>query len=1374
MSEKPESLSRIGLGCGVYRAASGVNGVLASIVILVAMGLTACSKGDADSPPAPPLSNAAPSSPYLVETSSSAVGTVSVSWMPSSDDTTPAELIRYQVHADTIPGFVATASSLKFEGVGVAATTISTGLTPGLRYYFRILAKDKSNATAISTDLSVMVADTSTTVVAGVRAISLAADQVAAVTSDSVQLKAGASMPAVGQFISSAEGNGFLRAVTGVNGTTLQTRPAALNEVISDVRLASAVAMPAIATASSGQPSGTAGTLTMSATSGGAELHWPTQGLRLSTTRPTPVGGSSQRILSAPPRAPGTATRQATTSGTNIDVSTQLAAGGIGTFTTVLAPSTVGILAGTRGAFDIEARIDRDNVTMFTRNRIPLALCDVRVIDSDLPTQITASSLTATSTETLPDVGNYVAMRSGRATIGVNAGDLPARAEPYRFTLRLYVDEAANRCLNFDGRGLLGWAEKVDVQIQLYVATTPNFPRGESKAMTFSGDFSVTNNTTFTFDPTLETEFDLSLARLRSARVEVKGRAELSQVLTVSASGAGRLDKTVGFIDERRFIKVFVAGPVPVVIVGTFAAAMRLEGEVTGAMTASETLSYSIEDLVAGMRYENGQWVTAGSARPVHTLKVTGEANAQARLTLTLLPRLSVSLYEAATARLVLAPYLEAEAGIRGKVLDQIVSGASLQDADAWVEKAEVAAGIDAYVMADLGAFDRSLFIWPAQANVTDYTTFYKINGILPRTKILGIPELRVTADFNARHPTELYAVLFRGQAVEVPNPFQSLWGPPTFISFRNWLDPRVIAANNTGYRVLDRVSGDAPGDFWVRFSSPGSYIVRLAGHSAMGGWARQIAQIAIELTDRNGNGLPDELEVRDPAVAIRIDSVSCAAPTVGTLMICTVIGRNLPASASFSATNCGPLPMQALDNTSTSRSFTCTPQSAGVSVVVAYTVPGFIGPLPSVPTLPALSALPISDTFGWPVGPSNSSRGHAGTCLDQTGGCYWLSDASKDASVVWRDAQPFQQEVNTTYGWHLGADYNLGSGSADLNQTVVAAGDGAVAAVHENACGFGNMVILRHNTTSGPIVTVYAHVDWLATGKPSPGTRVTRGDAIAKIGSGAWTAPPCGSSGNYSGIEHLHFEVRVGSDTAVGAAYTERKLAAGALGPKGQTDPNAFIRDRLAQSATARLNDTGITTGQCYFTGSNSLVECASASALALSRTQDGMIGRDVTHNDAVDGKAGFSFAQVPKPNGGFYDKTECVRDNVTGLIWEGKTVSGPRGGDRYFIRTRGIFHNGRTPADVYVGEVNSSRLCGFSDWRIPTAHELHSLVDFGNQSTGPKIDNIWFPNTRSEYLAVEYLSELTIWVINFDIGIVQTTWFPSFTPGASLRLVR
>jgi hypothetical protein len=93
-----------------------------------------------------------------------------------------------------------------------------------------------------------------------------------------------------------------------------------------------------------------------------------------------------------------------------------------------------------------------------------------------------------------------------------------------------------------------------------------------------------------------------------------------------------------------------------------------------------------------------------------------------------------------------------------------------------------------------------------------------------------------------------------------------------------------------------------------------------------------------------------------------------------------------------------------------------------------------------------------------------------------------------------------------------------------------------------------------------------------------------------------------------------------------------------------------------LPIQAAGPLNDTGIVT--CGDASNNEL-PCPVADYPG----QDAEYGRDVTHNDPSDGHAGFSFTKLDA-NGSDLPASatdwSCVRDNVTGLIWEVKTDDG------------------------------------------------------------------------------------------------------------------
>lgn len=211
------------------------------------------------------------------------------------------------------------------------------------------------------------------------------------------------------------------------------------------------------------------------------------------------------------------------------------------------------------------------------------------------------------------------------------------------------------------------------------------------------------------------------------------------------------------------------------------------------------------------------------------------------------------------------------------------------------------------------------------------------------------------------------------------------------------------------------------------------------------------------------------------------------------------------------------------------------------------------------------------------------------------------------------------------------------------------------------------------------------------------------------------------------------------------------------------------YVIDPAYVAPTAyKLPHSGVTDQQCYQAGSDTFVACSSAGATALNSQQD---GHRVTVNP-------MSYSEVPNPAGGNFARTECVRDNVTGLIWEGKTASGLRAGSntytnyddpaqpqKYDFGTNSYVNPTQAEIDAasnsvgYVNYVNSIALCGYTDWRLPTADELQGIVDYGVAYPGPTINTAWFLNTPGYW----YRSSSPLvgdsgnaWYVNFGDGDV------------------
>ena len=195
-------------------------------------------------------------------------------------------------------------------------------------------------------------------------------------------------------------------------------------------------------------------------------------------------------------------------------------------------------------------------------------------------------------------------------------------------------------------------------------------------------------------------------------------------------------------------------------------------------------------------------------------------------------------------------------------------------------------------------------------------------------------------------------------------------------------------------------------------------------------------------------------------------------------------------------------------------------------------------------------------------------------------------------------------------------------------------------------------------------------------------------------------------------------------------------------------------FNNKVSDSVTVRvkplplspLNDTGVTI-QANATANSTAYQPAFPG-------QDGQRGKDIIDENGLSAKAGsgqggFDFTRLDNLGDEVDDLTKpwsCVRDNITGLVWEVKTTGtglhsrnhtyswyqtsddGGFNGDRNAPGTSCSITNCDTSG--YAAAVNGAGLCNFNDWRLPTHRELMSIVHFGKTST-PVLDTTMFPNS-------------------------------------------
>ena len=102
------------------------------------------------------------------------------------------------------------------------------------------------------------------------------------------------------------------------------------------------------------------------------------------------------------------------------------------------------------------------------------------------------------------------------------------------------------------------------------------------------------------------------------------------------------------------------------------------------------------------------------------------------------------------------------------------------------------------------------------------------------------------------------------------------------------------------------------------------------------------------------------------------------------------------------------------------------------------------------------------------------------------------------------------------------------------------------------------------------------------------------------------------------------------------------------------------------------------------------------------------------------------------------------CITDKLTGLMWPKNGIIGfqstPGGGpiaQPNYANTQAVLNSFTwNDALLVVADMNTAptKLCGYSDWRLPNKVELKSLVNYGNSNSAEWLNSQGFQNVQAD----------------------------------------
>lgn len=763
----------------------------------------------------------------LVEVSSINTSSLTISWLPTTDDNTPHKHLRYQVYLSEKEDFLPDSNTLKATVMGGVSAHINH-LEPDQRYFVLVTATDLDGNVSYSNLLEGRtVAINAKRTQTAVHNVS-AGDMQTAAAQGRVALRARAKPITTGDYLVNSEQGGYLRQVISMSkaktgDVVADTASAPLNEIFSELAFTTTVKLQDIPETSAGSAKLA---VKANATNTEASVIWKDTGLTLSSSEPLPSNTLSRR------------------SRLDIDGKQQILSG---EYMTISAPAYVSAQPNQMTSWKAVMRVP-------VLKNSGTELCNAELVSFTHTIKTKNRLLPKPTMDFKRFADQNGEFRSGRLQMQWQPTDahVDLNGWPYRAKIKAYVDLKNNNC-----RGVGGWQETLEMDIPVYVTKGSPDATEQDQRITFQGGFNVDDRVSYDIKPELTIGAAISGGQLQTANLLAKADLSFTNKLTITATGAATLNQRIPLLREKKFIKVFMAGAVPIVVSGSFNIDAQLDGTVNGKAALEKLLELKFPDTRFGLKYQKGGWQTVGIIKPAYQFKITGEADANADVTITLIPDLQVSFYDAASGRLLVEPYLFAQAGLHGPFKYQ---GIAPTDLDYWFTDLQAGAGANMRLYAGLSIFDYNIASYPANTTIDQIDDFY-VQELLPKTPLAKLPTLTAVVDESPdiAAPTDSRTMSVQGQATDYVDSILK----KSLISFKQWTQPSVVAADGAPAEGAKLTAADQKGHYWFTYQAAGTYTVRLVAYNSLGWFVRQVVEQDIVLTDDDNDGMVDQWETR-------------------------------------------------------------------------------------------------------------------------------------------------------------------------------------------------------------------------------------------------------------------------------------------------------------------------------------------------------------------------------------------------------------------------------------------------------------------------------------------------------------------------------